>query len=76
MHTDCKSDLLSLPTDVADTIYAVGAQDDRGWHYLLEKYEVSISAAEKSKILFALTSNRDSDKLLRYFQFRSTTNGF
>lgn len=56
----------SLPTDVAETIYTVGAQDNNGWHYLLEKYALSISAAEKSKILSALTSNKDPNKLLRY----------
>ncbi|XP_062873522.1 endoplasmic reticulum aminopeptidase 2 [Trichomycterus rosablanca] len=59
---------ISLPTDVADTIYTVGAQDDGGWHYLLRKYEVSISAAEKSKLLLALTSNSDSNKLLRLLE--------
>ncbi|XP_026787303.3 endoplasmic reticulum aminopeptidase 2 isoform X1 [Pangasianodon hypophthalmus] len=59
---------ISLPTDVAETIYTVGAQDNNGWHYLLEKYALSISAAEKSKILSALTSNKDPNKLLRLLE--------
>ena len=44
----------------------VGAQDESGWQYLLEKYEVSMSEAEKCKILAALASSKDSSKLLRY----------
>ncbi|XP_072521294.1 endoplasmic reticulum aminopeptidase 2 [Salminus brasiliensis] len=58
----------SLPSDVTDTIYMVGAQDDSGWHYLLEKYEVSMSEAEKCKILSALASSRDSSKLSRLLE--------
>ncbi|XP_076854128.1 endoplasmic reticulum aminopeptidase 2 [Brachyhypopomus gauderio] len=58
----------SLPTDVMETIYMVGAQDDSGWNYLLEKYTVSMSASEKSKILSALASNKDSRKLQRLLE--------
>uniref|UniRef100_A0A8C5DEA1 Aminopeptidase n=1 Tax=Gouania willdenowi TaxID=441366 RepID=A0A8C5DEA1_GOUWI len=42
---------LSLPTDVAETVYSVGAQDDRGWDSLLHAYKTSISEAQKSKFL-------------------------
>uniref|UniRef100_A0A8B9I1H5 Aminopeptidase n=1 Tax=Astyanax mexicanus TaxID=7994 RepID=A0A8B9I1H5_ASTMX len=64
-HTWVKSNsTISLPSDVTETIYMVGAQDDSGWHYLLEKYGVSMSEAEKCKILSALASTRDSNKLL------------
>ncbi|XP_036383527.1 endoplasmic reticulum aminopeptidase 2-like [Megalops cyprinoides] len=56
---------ISLPTDVAETIYSAGAQDNEGWSYLLEIYRVSLSEAEKDKILGALASSKDSDKLSR-----------
>uniref|UniRef100_A0A8C2H0G8 Aminopeptidase n=1 Tax=Cyprinus carpio TaxID=7962 RepID=A0A8C2H0G8_CYPCA len=45
---------ISLPTDVSETVYMVGAQDDSGWAYLLEKYGVSMCETEKSKFLSAL----------------------
>uniref|UniRef100_A0A8C1M7J0 Aminopeptidase n=1 Tax=Cyprinus carpio TaxID=7962 RepID=A0A8C1M7J0_CYPCA len=47
---------ISLPTDVSETVYMVGAQDDSGWAYLLEKYGVSMCETEKSKFLSALIS--------------------
>ncbi len=56
----------SLPTDVAETVYSVGAQDDHGWASLLHTYNISLSAAQKNKILFALTCSRDTNKLHRY----------
>lgn len=56
----------SLPTDVAETVYSVGAQDDHSWASLLHTYNISLSAAQKNKILFALTCSRDTDKLQRY----------
>lgn len=58
--------LYSLPTDVSETVYMVGAQDDSGWAYLLEKYGVSMCETEKSKFLSALASSKDSEKLSRY----------
>ncbi|RXN21178.1 endoplasmic reticulum aminopeptidase 2 [Labeo rohita] len=59
---------ISLPTDVSETVYMVGAQDDNGWAYLLEKYGVSMCETEKSKFLSALTSSKDSEKLSRLLQ--------
>uniref|UniRef100_A0A671RL93 Aminopeptidase n=1 Tax=Sinocyclocheilus anshuiensis TaxID=1608454 RepID=A0A671RL93_9TELE len=56
---------ISLPTDVSETVYMVGAQDDSGWAYLLEKYGVSMCETEKSKFLSALASSKDSEKLSR-----------
>ncbi|KAJ8285501.1 hypothetical protein GJAV_G00027530 [Gymnothorax javanicus] len=56
---------MSLPTDVAETIYSIGAQDNEGWTFLMEKYQVSLSEAEKDKILDALTTSRAYDKLSR-----------
>uniref|UniRef100_A0AAQ5ZU82 Aminopeptidase n=1 Tax=Amphiprion ocellaris TaxID=80972 RepID=A0AAQ5ZU82_AMPOC len=47
---------LNPPTDVAETVFSVGAQDDHGWASLLNTYKTSLSAAQKHKILFALTS--------------------
>lgn len=55
--------LPSLPTDVAETVYAVGARDDLGWTALLQTYKTSLSEAQKRKILFALTCTRDKNKL-------------
>ncbi|XP_047447734.1 endoplasmic reticulum aminopeptidase 2 [Mugil cephalus] len=56
---------INLPTDVVETVYSVGAQDDHGWTSLLDKYKTSLSEAQKHKILFALTSSKDKDKLQR-----------
>ncbi|XP_016093766.1 endoplasmic reticulum aminopeptidase 2 [Sinocyclocheilus grahami] len=62
------SGTISLPTDVSETVYMVGAQDDSGWAYLLEKYGVSMCETEKSKFLSALASSKDSEKLSRLLQ--------
>uniref|UniRef100_A0A3B3H2I0 Aminopeptidase n=1 Tax=Oryzias latipes TaxID=8090 RepID=A0A3B3H2I0_ORYLA len=59
---------LNLPTDVAETVYSVGAQHDHGWNSLLDTYKISLSEAQKNKILQALTSSRDTGKLLRLLQ--------
>ncbi|KAG7243208.1 hypothetical protein INR49_014810 [Caranx melampygus] len=59
---------LNLPTDVAETVYSVGAQDDHGWNALLHTYNISLSAAQKHKILFALTRSRDASKLERLLE--------
>uniref|UniRef100_A0A8C1VA37 Aminopeptidase n=1 Tax=Cyprinus carpio TaxID=7962 RepID=A0A8C1VA37_CYPCA len=59
---------ISLPTDVSETVYMVGAQDESGWAYLLEKYGVSMCETEKSKFLSALASSKDSEKLSRLLQ--------
>ncbi len=58
--------IYSLPTDVSETVYMVGAQDDSGWAYLLEKYGVSMCETEKRKFLSALASSKDSKTLSRY----------
>ncbi|XP_073695973.1 endoplasmic reticulum aminopeptidase 2 isoform X2 [Garra rufa] len=62
------SGTISLPTDVSETVYMVGAQDDSGWAYLLEKYGSSMCETEKSKFLSALASSKDSEKLSRLLQ--------
>ncbi|KAI4820731.1 hypothetical protein KUCAC02_028701 [Chaenocephalus aceratus] len=59
---------LNLPTDVAKTVFSVGAREDRGWASLLHTYNISSSAAQKSKILFALTCSRDANKLHRLLE--------
>lgn len=56
----------SLPTDVAKTVYSVGAKEDHGWTSLLHTYKMSLSEAQKNKILFALTCSRDTNKLHGY----------
>ncbi|KAK1893011.1 Endoplasmic reticulum aminopeptidase 2 [Dissostichus eleginoides] len=59
---------LNLPTDVAETVFSVGAQEDHGWASLLHTYNISSSAAQKGKILFALTCSRDTNKLHRLLE--------
>lgn len=59
---------LNLPTDVAETVYSVGAQDDHGWTSLLHTYSVSLSGAQKHKILYALTCSKDTNKLRRLLE--------
>lgn len=51
---------------MSETVYMIGAQDNSGWDYLLEKYGVSMCETEKSKFLSALANSRDSEKLSRY----------
>lgn len=59
---------ISLPTDVSETVYMIGAQDDSGWAYLLRKYGVSMCETEKIKFLSALANSRDSEKLSRLLE--------
>lgn len=54
---------ISLPTDVASTVYAVGAKEDLGWTSLLQIYKTSLSEDSKSKMLYALTRTGDANKL-------------
>lgn len=68
MHV-CVCVYFSLPTDVAETVYSVGAQDDHGWPSLLHTYKISLSEAQKHKILYALTSSKDTSKLEGYVVF-------
>uniref|UniRef100_A0A8K9XK09 Aminopeptidase n=1 Tax=Oncorhynchus mykiss TaxID=8022 RepID=A0A8K9XK09_ONCMY len=56
---------LNLPADVAETVYSVGAQEDTGWASLLQTYTHSLSETHKHKILSALASSRDTNKLTR-----------
>ncbi|XP_008335053.1 endoplasmic reticulum aminopeptidase 2 [Cynoglossus semilaevis] len=59
---------LNLPTDVAQTVYSVGAQDDHGWKTLLHTYNFSLSEVLKDKILHALSRSTDISKLERLLQ--------
>ncbi|KAG7280926.1 hypothetical protein CRUP_009213 [Coryphaenoides rupestris] len=59
---------LSLPTDLTETIYSVGAQDDHGWEALLHAYSTSHSETQKHKILTAMASSRDTSKLSRLLE--------
>ncbi|XP_059825425.1 endoplasmic reticulum aminopeptidase 2 [Hypanus sabinus] len=54
---------MNLPTDVMATVFSVGAQSSDGWDYLLTKYMQSFLVAEGSKIMYALASSRNPDKL-------------
>ncbi|KAM4616809.1 leucyl-cystinyl aminopeptidase-like [Polymixia lowei] len=59
---------LNLPTDVAETVFSVGAQDEHGWASLLHTYTISFSETHKDKILSALASSRDINKLHRLLE--------
>lgn len=59
---------MNLPTDVMGTVYSVGAQSSDGWDYLLTKYMQPFSVAEGSKIMSALASSRNPDKLARLLE--------
>ncbi|KAK1345103.1 hypothetical protein QTO34_013810 [Cnephaeus nilssonii] len=56
---------LNIPTDVLKIVYSVGAQTTAGWNYLLEQYELSMSGAEKNKILYALSTSKHQEKLMK-----------
>uniref|UniRef100_A0A8C0JAB5 Aminopeptidase n=1 Tax=Chelonoidis abingdonii TaxID=106734 RepID=A0A8C0JAB5_CHEAB len=60
--------LVSLPADVLKTVYSVGAQKIAGWNYLLKQYSLSMSGAEKNKILYALTTSKDCEKLTKLIE--------
>uniref|UniRef100_A0A8C6EQZ2 Aminopeptidase n=1 Tax=Marmota marmota marmota TaxID=9994 RepID=A0A8C6EQZ2_MARMA len=60
--------LVSIPTDVLKIVYSVGAQTTAGWNYLLEQYELSVSSAEKNKILYALSTSRHQEKLVKLIE--------
>ncbi|CAL8335416.1 unnamed protein product [Gadus morhua 'NCC'] len=65
LHSEGK---LSLPADLTETIYSVGAQDERGWEFLLHAYTASPSETHKHKILSAMGSSRDKNKLSRLLE--------
>uniref|UniRef100_A0A8C7CIX6 Aminopeptidase n=1 Tax=Oncorhynchus kisutch TaxID=8019 RepID=A0A8C7CIX6_ONCKI len=62
-----RSELLSLYVSLP-TVYSVGAQEDTGWASLLQTYTHSLSETHKRKILSALASSRDTNKLTRCVQ--------
>ncbi|XP_025243059.1 endoplasmic reticulum aminopeptidase 2 isoform X1 [Theropithecus gelada] len=59
---------LNIPTDVLKIVYSVGAQTTTGWNYLLEQYELSMSSAEKNKILYALSTSKHQEKLQKLIE--------
>uniref|UniRef100_A0A672YSY3 Aminopeptidase n=1 Tax=Sphaeramia orbicularis TaxID=375764 RepID=A0A672YSY3_9TELE len=59
---------LNLPTDVAETVFSVGAQDEHGWNSLFYTYTTSLSEAQKHKIMSALASTKDTNKLHRLLE--------
>ncbi|XP_037385949.1 endoplasmic reticulum aminopeptidase 2 isoform X1 [Talpa occidentalis] len=59
---------LNLPTDVLKIVYSVGAQTTAGWNYLLNQYDLSMSGAEKIKILYALSTSKDQEKLMKLIE--------
>lgn len=59
---------LNISTDVLKTVYSVGAQTTAGWNYLLEQYELSMSGAEKNKILYALSTSKHQEKLIKLIE--------
>nr|XP_005899356.1 PREDICTED: endoplasmic reticulum aminopeptidase 2 isoform X2 [Bos mutus] len=59
---------LNIPTDVLTIVYSVGAQTTAGWNYLLEQYELSLSGAEKNKILYALSTSKHQEKLMKLIE--------
>uniref|UniRef100_A0A3Q1MFD6 Aminopeptidase n=2 Tax=Bos TaxID=9903 RepID=A0A3Q1MFD6_BOVIN len=59
---------LNIPADVLTIVYSVGAQTTAGWNYLLEQYELSLSGAEKNKILYALSTSKHQEKLMKLIE--------
>lgn len=56
------------PTDVAETVYSVGATMEDGWASLFYTYTTSLSEAQKRQIMSALTSSEDTTKLQRLLE--------
>ncbi|XP_032131560.1 leucyl-cystinyl aminopeptidase isoform X1 [Sapajus apella] len=63
----------SLPTDVMTTVFKVGAKTEKGWSFLLKKYNSIDSEAEKNKILEALATSEDVQKL--YWLMKTSLDG-
>lgn len=61
-----------LPTDVMLTVFKVGARTKKGWSFLLNMYSSMGSEAEKNKILEALASSEDVQKLYWYGTIQRT----
>nr|XP_010947842.1 endoplasmic reticulum aminopeptidase 2 isoform X1 [Camelus bactrianus] len=59
---------LNISADVLKIVYSVGAQTTAGWNYLLEQYGLSLSAAEKNKILYALSTSKHQEKLMKLIE--------
>uniref|UniRef100_A0A8C5VAJ1 Aminopeptidase n=1 Tax=Microcebus murinus TaxID=30608 RepID=A0A8C5VAJ1_MICMU len=59
---------LNIPTDVLKIVHSVGARTTEGWNYLLEQYELSMSGAEKNKILYALSTSKHQEKLMKLIE--------
>ncbi|XP_049725307.1 endoplasmic reticulum aminopeptidase 2 isoform X2 [Elephas maximus indicus] len=59
---------LNIPTDVLKIVYSVGARTTEGWDYLLEQYGLSTSVAEKNKILYALSTSKHQEKLVKLIE--------
>ncbi|KAF3821846.1 hypothetical protein GH733_009888, partial [Mirounga leonina] len=59
---------LNIPSDVLKVVYSVGAQTTVGWNYLLEQYGLSMSGAEKKKILYALSTSKHQEKLMKLIE--------
>lgn len=62
----------SLPTDVMITVFKVGARTEKGWSFLLSMYSSMDCEAEKNKILEALASSEDVQKLYWYGTIQRT----
>uniref|UniRef100_A0A8C0Z0K2 Aminopeptidase n=1 Tax=Canis lupus familiaris TaxID=9615 RepID=A0A8C0Z0K2_CANLF len=60
--------LVSIPSDVLEIVYSIGAQTTVGWNYLLEQYGLSVSGAEKNKILYALSTSKHQEKLIKLIE--------
>ncbi|KAJ0019353.1 hypothetical protein NQD34_006922 [Periophthalmus magnuspinnatus] len=58
----------SPPTDVAETVYSIGAKGVDGWTSLFYTYTTSLSEAQKRQIMEALTSTEDTSKLQRLLE--------
>ncbi|CAH2297086.1 leucyl-cystinyl aminopeptidase [Pelobates cultripes] len=63
-----KNNGTQLPTDVMKVVFKIGAHTDEGWAYLLQVYMSSSYAAEKLKILEALSSTDNAKKLIWLMQ--------
>uniref|UniRef100_A0A8C0SVP7 Aminopeptidase n=1 Tax=Canis lupus familiaris TaxID=9615 RepID=A0A8C0SVP7_CANLF len=59
---------LTIPSDVLEIVYSIGAQTTVGWNYLLEQYGLSVSGAEKNKILYALSTSKHQEKLIKLIE--------
>lgn len=58
----------SLPVDVTQAVFMIGAQTPEGWDFLFERYRTSLQSSTKSRLKVAMAFSPLQDKLAWWVQ--------